>query len=204
VGPNPFRTEWDIGDRIVIQYSGNCGIGHDVTSVCDAMLALRDDDSVRWVFVGGGVTRPVVEDHIARHGIKNVIMRPYQPRSRLGELIALGDVHLVLVADGFSGLLLPSKFYGVMAAARPAIYVGPPDSEVARVIREVDCGYVVANRDGAALVAAIRELQRNPIEALTMGLRGREALERKYSMQRSCEQWRACLHSIVGSEASDY
>jgi glycosyltransferase involved in cell wall biosynthesis len=197
VGPNPFRTEWEIGDRFVIQYSGNCGIGHDVASVCDAMLALRDDDSVRWVFVGGGVTRPIVEEHIARHSIKNVIMRPYQPRSRLGELIALGDVHLVLVADGFSGLLLPSKFYGVMAAARPAIYVGPPDSEVARVIREVDCGYVVQNRDGAALVAAIRELQRNPVAALTMGLRGREALEREYSMQRSCERWRECLHRIA-------
>jgi glycosyltransferase involved in cell wall biosynthesis len=204
VGPNPFRTEWDIGDRIVIQYSGNCGIGHDVTSVCDAMLALRDDDSLRWVFVGGGVTRPIVEEHIARHGIQNVILRPYQPRSRLGELIALGDVHLVLVADGFSGLLLPSKFYGVMAAGRPAIYVGPPDSEVARVIREVDCGYVVANRDGDALVAAIRELQRDPVMAMAMGLRGREALERRYSMQHSCEQWRTCLHRIARSAASDY
>jgi len=37
----------------------------------------------------------------------------------------LGDAHLALVADGFEGLLLPSKFYGVMAAGRPTLYVGP-------------------------------------------------------------------------------
>jgi glycosyltransferase involved in cell wall biosynthesis len=194
VPPNSFRSEWGIGDRFVIEYSGNCGVGHDVASVCEAMLALKDDDSIRWVFVGGGVTRPRIEEFIEANGIRNVILKPYQPRDRLGELISLGDAHLVLVADGFGGLLLPSKFYGVMAAARPAIYVGPADSEVAQVIEEAQCGYAVPNGNRDALVDAIRKLQRNPIEALAMGLRGRRALEAGYSMQESCGRWFAAIH----------
>ncbi len=188
---NAFRAEWGIGNRFTIEYSGNCGIGHDVTSVCDAMLLTKDDDGIRWVIVGGGVAWPVIEQFIARHRIGNVVLRPYQPRSRLGELIALGDVHLVLVANGFEGLLLPSKFYGVMAAGRPTIYVGPEESEVAQVILEEQCGFVIPNGDTERLVAAIRRLQSDPVLALTMGMRGRRALERSYSLQLACERWRS-------------
>jgi glycosyltransferase involved in cell wall biosynthesis len=200
VSMNSFRSEWDIGDRFVIEYSGNCGVGHDVSSVCDAMLELRDDDTIRWVIVGGGLAWPKIEDFIRRHRIPNVILRPYQPRSRLGDLIALGDVHLVLVADGFEGLLIPSKFYGVMAAGRPTIYVGPEDTEVARVIGEEQCGYVIPNSDSARLVAAIRQLRRDPVLSLTMGLRGRRALERSYSMQLACRRWRDQTHALARRE----
>ncbi len=201
VTANSFRDEWEIGDRFVIEYSGNCGVGHDVTSVCDAMLALREDDAIRWVIVGGGLAWPKIEDFIRRHRIQNVILRPYQPRTRLGDLIALGDVHLVLVADGFEGLLIPSKFYGVMAAGRPTIYVGPEDTEVARVIAEEQCGFVIPNSDAGLLVASIAKLRRDPVLSLTMGLRGRRALERSYSMQLACRRWRDQTHALARREA---
>jgi glycosyltransferase involved in cell wall biosynthesis len=201
-GTNGFRDEWDIGDRFVIEYSGNCGVGHDVASVCEAMLALRDDDDIRWVIVGGGVAWPRIEEFIVQHGIRNVVLRPYQPRSRLGELIALGDVHLVLVADGFEGLLIPSKFYGVMAAGRPTIYVGPESTEVAQVIEEEKCGFVIPNGNTNLLVGAIRRLQRDPVLALTMGMRGRRALEQRYSMQIACSKWHERTRTLVGAAAS--
>jgi glycosyltransferase involved in cell wall biosynthesis len=126
-------------------------------------------------------------------------MKPYQPRERLGELIALGDAHLVLVADGFEGLLLPSKFYGVMAAGRPTLYVGPPGGEVAQVIVDEKCGMIIPNNDDGALVRSIRELQRNPSVALSMGMRGRHALERLYSMQQACAQWRSLIDTVVAA-----
>ena len=196
--PNSYRVEWEIGDRFVIEYSGNCGVGHDVSTVCNAMLDLRDDDEIRWVIVGGGVARPRIQEFIEHHGIRNVVMKPYQPRERLDELISLGDVHLVLVADGFEGLLLPSKFYGVMAASRPTLYVGPSSGEVAQVISDEKCGYVIKNGDSAMLVRSIRELQREPTIALSMGLRGRLALERSYSMQMACAQWIGLIDAVAG------
>ena len=201
VNDNRYRAQWEIGDRFVIEYSGNCGVGHDVSSVCDAMLALRDDDSIRWVIVGGGLAWPRIEEFIRRHRIPNVILRPYQPRAHLGDLIALGDVHLVLVADGFEGLLIPSKFYGVMAAGRPTIYIGPEETEVARVIQEEECGIVIPNSDPSRLVAAIERLRRDPVTSLSMGLRGRRALERSYSMQLACRRWREQTHALARSEA---
>jgi len=192
-----YRTLWDIGDRFVIQYSGNYGLGHDVETIAQVMLALKGDDGIRWVIVGDGIMKPVIEAFVRKHGIRNVLLQPYQPRSRLGPLIALGDVHLVLMLPGYEGIILPSKFYGVLAAGRPSIFVGPAASEVAKVIREQNCGFVIQNGDTQRLIDALRTLRADPAQAARLGHRGREALERHYSMQHACAAWRALLHEVA-------
>ncbi len=194
---NKFRKEWEIGDRFVIQYSGNYGLGHDVHTVQKAMLALKDDDGVRWVIVGDGIVKPAIEEFVAKHRIRNVLLKPYQPRSDLGSLISLGDMHLVLMVPGFEGVILPSKFYGVLAAGRPVVFVGPTASEVARVIEEERCGFVVANGRTDLLLEAISKLRADPALATELGHRGRQTLERRYSMQDACAAWSALLHHLV-------
>ena len=192
-----YRSLWDIGDRFVIQYSGNYGLGHDVETIQQVMLALKDDDGIRWVIVGDGIMKPVIEAFVRRHGIRNVLLQPYQPRSRLGPLIALGDAHLVLMLPGYEGIILPSKFFGVLAAGRPSIFVGPAASDVARVIKQQDCGFVIRNDDAQGLIDALRTLRADRAHATHLGHRGREALELHYSMQRACAAWRALLHQVA-------
>ncbi len=188
-GAPDYRRDWGIGDRFVIQYSGNLGMGHDVFTMCQAMLAMKQDDRIRWVIVGDGVRRQELRDFVDRHGIGNVIMKPYEPRDRLGPLLGLGDVHIVSMSPTFEGVILPSKFYGVLASGRPAIFIGPPRCEVAAVIDEERCGVHVANGNHAGLIDAITYLREDQAECLAMGLRGRRALEEKYSTENSCSLW---------------
>lgn len=199
---NAFRKEWGLGNRFVIQYSGNFGLGHDYQTVFDAMLAAKDDDGIRWVIVGDGVVRPKVERFVEEHGIRNVVVKPYQARSRLGELISLGDVHLVLMASNFEGVILPSKFYGIMAAGRPAVFVGPEGSEIAQTIKERRCGVVVPNGSAAELLKVIEVLRNDTAYSLSLGRRGREALEERYSRERACESWHALLHGRTQANAA--
>jgi len=198
---NRFRAEWGIGNRFVIQYSGNFGIGHDVQTITQAMLDLKNNDSIRWVIVGDGIMKPNIVSFVKDHGLQNVVIQPYQPRSFLGPLLSLGDMHLILMLPGFEGIILPSKFYGVLAAACPAVFVGPSDSEVAKVIREVDCGFVISNGDNKRLVEVIQQLQSNPKQISELGQRGRQALEQHYSMQQACMTWRTLLHDCVVSQS---
>jgi glycosyltransferase involved in cell wall biosynthesis len=112
-------------------------------------------------------------------------------------LLSLGDVHLVLMVPGFDGVILPSKLYGVLSAGRPAIFVGPDGSEIARVISENSCGMVVQNGNSSGLVTVINELRKDPAMGLALGHRGRQVLESKYSMQHACNAWRTLLHELV-------
>ncbi len=193
---NALRTAWQVGDRFVIEYSGNFGIGHDGETMYRAMQATRADDSIRWVIVGGGTKRGELEAFVQAHDIVNAVLKPYQPREALGELLSLGNVHLVSVAENFSGLLVPSKFYGVLAAARPVLYVGPRESEVARVIEESKCGLVIEQGDSAGLVKAIETLHADPQLAQVMGRRAREAFERTFTRSHACERWLRLLQNV--------
>lgn len=202
-GPNLLRSEWGLGDRFIIQYSGNFGLGHDVETVFGAMLRLKDDDGIRWVIVGDGVMRPAVADFVQKHDIRNVVLKPYQPRSMLGTLISLGDMHLVLMVPGFEGVILPSKLYGVLAAGRPAVFVGPEGSEIARIINENNCGIVIPNGNSEGLVRVIGEIRRDPALGLALGHRGRKALEAKYSMRHACEAWHRLIHGLADGHPGD-
>jgi glycosyltransferase involved in cell wall biosynthesis len=193
---NALRTAWQLGDRFVIEYSGNFGIGHDGETMYRAMQATRANDSIRWVIVGGGTKRGELEAFVMTHDIVNAVLKPYQPREALGELLSLGNVHLVSVAENFSGLLVPSKFYGVLAAARPVLYVGPRESEVARVIEESKCGLVIEQGDSAGLVKAIETLHADPQLAQAMGRRAREVFERTFTRSLACERWLRLLQNV--------
>ncbi len=56
-----------------------------------------------------------------------------------------------------SGLVVPSKVYGVLAAGRPCIFLGPEESEAAQFIREHGCGSVLANATGGRLASCLTQ-----------------------------------------------
>ena len=43
-----------------------------------------------------------------------------------------------------TGIVVPGKLYGVMAAGRPALFVGPEHCESADTIRHAGCGFTIA------------------------------------------------------------
>ncbi len=196
---NGYRREWSLGERFLVMYSGNFGIGHDVDTFLAAAEALRDDDRIRFAFVGSGKRKAEVETFVRERSLANCIIAPVQPRERLGELLSAADAHLVTLREASLGLMVPSKFYGIMGAARPTIYIGPPASEVGRTIGETHCGATIAIGDVDGLVARIRAYAANPQEARADGERGRNALRERFNRAMSCERWRAILERAAAT-----
>ena len=66
-------------------------------------------------------------------------------------VIAAADLHLVSLIPSLEGLIVPSKFYGILAAGRAVLFIGDQDGELSRVIRATPCGLVLApgNSGGA-------------------------------------------------------
>ncbi|MFO0827684.1 MAG: glycosyltransferase family 4 protein [Phycisphaerales bacterium] len=199
--PNAFRSEWGIDDRLLVMYSGNFGLGHDIETFLAAARELRNNDRVRFAFVGGGKRKAEVDASVREHGLANCILAPYQPRARLAELLDAGDVHLISLKVGVEGIMVPSKYYGVLGVGKPAIFIGDAKSEIARCIREDDCGTVIAPGDSASLVAAIEAYARDAERRRAEGARGLESLVAKHSRIVRCEEWRRLLESM-GSQGT--
>jgi glycosyltransferase involved in cell wall biosynthesis len=161
---NEFRKRHGLEGAFVIEYSGNLGRAHDFGTVLEAarLLEQRGETGILFLFVGSGPGEGLLRDEVVRMGLRNIRFLPPQPAEFLSQSLGAGDLHLVTMKSGMSGLVVPSKFYGVMAAGRPCLFVGPEESEVARVILEHGVGEVVAPGDADALVRAILRYRAAP------------------------------------------
>ena len=198
-GQSPYRSEWKLEGKFVVMYSGNLGLGHDADTLFNAALTLKDHPTIRFVFAGGGKRAEALREFIQTHQLTNIIQQPYQPRERLGDLLTCADVHLVSLSEELTGLVVPSKFFGILAAARPVILVGTAQSEIARIITETNCGYIVPNGDVgglADLVSSLTSPAREP-ELAAMGERGRQALDSHYDRRHGCEKWETLLAKVA-------
>ena len=159
-----LRGEWGLAGKFVAAYTGNLGRAHDLGILLEAAGLLAADPRIAFVFIGGGPQRAALEAEAARRGLRNVQFHPQPPRARLAAALALGDVHFVTLRPGCEPYLLPSKLYSVAAVGRPAIFIGPPDCEVARLVSGGGFGRAFAPGDTAALAEYIRGLSAAPGE----------------------------------------
>lgn len=196
---NPYRDEWDLGDRTVVMYCGNFGLANEMETMCEAAARLSDDDRVQFVFVGGGKRKLDVERFLRDRNVRGRV-EPYQSRERLGTLLSCADVHVVTLKEAFEGLVVPCKLFGALAAGRPVIFVGPRGSEIGRVIQESNAGYVVRPGDVDGMVRAVRELAGHPGIRRRLGCNARQALLERYDRALGCDAWQQLLEEVASVE----
>jgi colanic acid biosynthesis glycosyl transferase WcaI len=178
------RSEWGWEGKLVLLYSGNLGLAHEFDTILDAAGLLRNRPQLLFVFVGGGPRMPELQQAVRERSLDNVQFRPYVSREHLGESLAAGDVHLITLRQNMPGLLVPSKLYGVLAAGRPTIYVGPDEGEVSDIIAAGRCGIRVANGDAEALAEAVLQYERDDGSRERAGRRARELFEERFTKGR--------------------
>jgi hypothetical protein len=104
-----------------------------------------------------------------RRGLANVFFFPPQPRAQLGAALAAGDLHLVTLRPGCQTVVFPSKLYGIAAVARPLVFIGPRECELAALVRDHALGFAFARDDTAAIAACLRRLATAPDECRALG-----------------------------------
>jgi colanic acid biosynthesis glycosyl transferase WcaI len=217
---NVLRRQWKLTDAFVVGYSGNLGRAHSYRTFLDAihrietqqrseqslLIAAADapgsqspalpSKEVRWLFIGGGFELDELRRETRAGCLQSVLFQPYQPRDRLAASLSAADVHLISLRPELEGLIVPSKFYGIVAAGRPVVFIGDPDGEIARVIRHSEIGFVVSEGDGARLAEVILLLSRNPSLAANQGKRARRLFESKYDFPKAAAAWEAVIGEV--------
>jgi len=146
-----------------VLYAGNIGRAHPIDTILQAAEVLnKDHPEIEFVFVGDGPEFEKVSKLRSLKHLDTIRLLPYQPAHRLRALMESGDVHLVAMKNAALGMLVPSKFYGSIAAARPSILLGPRESEIGRIIEDYNCGQIVRDDDVRGLIEAVRYYRTNP------------------------------------------
>jgi colanic acid biosynthesis glycosyl transferase WcaI len=168
---HPVAKQIRSGFYFVVMHAGNLGFSGAWETLVNA-ARIVGNDGCGFVFVGDGANRGQIEE--AAQGCAQVRLLPFRPAEEIPYVMAAGDVHVVTVRRGLEGVVVPSKLYSILAAGRPVLAVAPEQSDVARIVRQSDCGLVADPDDSAAVACAVRELRECPARLEAMARRARE------------------------------
>jgi len=190
-----YRREHGLEGRRVVMYAGNVGLSQSLDLVVDAARKLADRTDVVFVINGGGSGRAALRE--AAMGLDNVRFVDFQPKARLPEVLAAGDIHLVPLRRGLARSSVPSKTYSILAAGRPVLASVDEGTEVARVVSEAGAGLAVPPDDPGAFTNALITLLDEPERAAAMGRAGRSFVERWASPAAVAERYEALFEELA-------
>jgi glycosyltransferase involved in cell wall biosynthesis len=183
--------------KFVVMHSGNVGHAQDLDSLVRAATFLRDLDDLEIAIIGMGARHAELVALAELLEVDAVRFMYYQPRHLLSSSLSAADVHVVGLAPGLAGYVVPSRLYGILAVGRPVIAAADADSETAQVVDAIGCGIVVPPGRPELLARAIRDAHDGRYDLQAMGARGRDWVVREADRSVAVRRYRALLHELA-------
>ncbi len=158
---NPFAQAQGLSDKFVVMHAGNIGASQNLGILIEAAARLKELPNLIFLLIGDGVTRPALEKRAAELSLHNVRFLPYQPKKILSEVFASADCFIISLKPGLSGYIMPSKLYGILAAARPYVATVDEDCDVAHITQRYESGLLARQQDPADLAENLLRLYRD-------------------------------------------
>ncbi len=201
--PRDRGNEWShnlgLDDKFVVMHSGNVGHAQDLDSLVRAATFLRDLDDLEIFIIGTGARHAELVALAELLEVDQVSFLYYQSREALPRSLSAADIHVVGLAPGLAGYVVPSRLYGILAVARPVIVAADPESETAQVVERVGCGIVAPSGRPELLARAIRDAHDGKYDLVEMGRRGREWVEREADRSVAVGRYRDLLRELAPS-----
>lgn len=173
----------ETSDDFIVLYSGNMGASHDIDSMLEASLILKNRTDIKFIFIGEGEKFNDIKRFINNYNLKNATLFPFQPESMVKYTMALADISLVSLDQGMEELMIPSKSFYYLAAGSALIAIANDKSELSDLLEQINCGKRVPPGKPYALASAIKELASNPQHLSIMKKNARELAENRYSRE---------------------
>ena len=181
-----YRRELGIDESLVVMYAGNVGFSQSLELLLEAARVLPE---VMFVINGEGAARNSLEAKAST--LNNVKFGDYQDVSRLSEVLATGDLHVVPLRRGLGSVSVPSKTYSILAAGRPICAAIDLDTEVPRILAAAKAGVCVEPDNQEAFVSAIKAMTLDRKNLEEMGANGRKWVEGHASPQSVAQRYEA-------------
>lgn len=199
---NSFRRELGIApDQVLCLYSGNMGEKQGLELVLEVASRLREHANIRFVMVGAGAAKSRLERQASAMALPNLRFLELQPWARVPEMLAAGDIHLVVQREEAADLVMPSKLTNTLAAGRCVVATAAEGTALHHVVAECGIGRVCKPEDADGLETAIVELATDKCLRHSMGSAARSYAERHLDRDAILGRFEAKLFELVEGTA---
>jgi len=191
-----IRARYGWESKKVVLYFGAMGEANNIPVILRVAARLRERQDIVFVLVGDGMKRGLTEQHVARHGLSNVVLLAPVPKHDARQFINAADLCLVTLQDIplFDGAI-PTKLIDYMACGK-AVLCGIR-GEARRIVDEAAAGVVFAPDDDAQLGMHIVELLGDPVRITMMGTSGLAYVKQRFAAAKMRLQMEAILLDVV-------
>jgi len=197
---NSFSMENGLTEKFVVLYAGNLGLVQGLSSVVDTARLLVNEKDIEFVFVGDGAGKRDLIEKATHLGLKNVRFLPYQPRERMPEILASGDISLVTLQKGTGFGALPSKIYSILASSRPVIASVDPGSDAWDLVERSRSGLCIPPESPDTLARGILQLKKDENLRDEFSSNGREYVLNFHTPDYAATRFEALLFAAVESK----
>ncbi|HMO34739.1 MAG TPA: glycosyltransferase family 4 protein [Gemmatales bacterium] len=186
--PQPELRRKLFGDaKLTLMYSGNFGRAHEYIEFLKLARKLRDTGIILGFSVRGNRVDELRASITAED--TNIRFLPFASEAELGQHLACGDIHLVSLRRNWTGIVVPSKFFGCLASGRPVIFAGEQEASISRWIKQYQVGWHLDLESAGEVAEQLRELAKDPSQLQQMQLLCHQVYHQHFSRARIVEQW---------------
>jgi glycosyltransferase involved in cell wall biosynthesis len=185
------RTRLGLEGAVVVGFSGTFGVWHGIPTLAEVLApVLRSRPQVRWLLIGDGPLRHLVEKAIRKSGLDGRVCLPgLVPHAEMPAYLAACDVLVSphgRQADGGEFFGSPTKLFEYMAAGRPI--VASRVGQIADVLQDGESALLVPPDDPQALCDAILRLVDDACLRSRLGEAARRAAVERHTWRQNAER----------------
>lgn len=198
VDANEAKATRGWADRLVVQYSGNFGVAHEFDTLLAAVRLLSDEPGILFQVAGDGRNFGRLRAACEAEKLANIVFEGYAPLDRLESHLGAADISVVILSAAFQHVLLPSKYYGILASGRATLLISGCESDILRDIRSEGVGYAFGHGEGERIADTLRALAKDPETLRRMGEKARNLYDRRYGKETILDAYSKLLTGFAG------
>ena len=185
--------------KLALMYSGTFGRAHSYAEILTIARALKDADAHFAFSIRGNRAAELraavsATDH-------NISFVPFAAQDRLNARLSAPDIHIVSLRSEWTGTVVPSKFFGALAAGRPVLFIGDEKSYLARLIRKHAIGWVCSPGTEREVALELRRLAEDPSSLETLRTHCHRVYQENFSRDLLLDTFDDDLRNLIGEHA---
>ena len=188
-----------LASPIELLYCGNLGVLHETQVILASLPGVdaRYRGALRFRFHASGPCLPSFVDAVRNAGLGD----GFTFGGPLGndewhETMRRCPIGLVLLKDAAGFAAVPSKVYSAMAAGQAVLAVCPRASDLADIVLDYECGWVVEPADRAGLTEVLEQIVRDPESVDEKRRNAYRAAQDHFCMAAIAQQWKALIEAL--------
>jgi glycosyltransferase involved in cell wall biosynthesis len=194
---NNFIIDYGLEGKKILLYSGTLGSTHNIEDILTAANELKNERDILFLFIGSGAKVDLVKQYIDSSDNSNVVLLPFQPIEIIAQTLSSATLSFVCLDSAFTGLSVPSKSYGILAAKVPIIGMMDSNAEISRTIERFNCGIVWNKNSNTNLSNLILEVLNDENRLSEMRNNALQAFLNNFEITISVEKYNKVLKSIL-------